>query len=335
MKKHSGLSLVELMISMALSLILMMGILQIFTANKAAFEISRDINDMQDNAQVALALLAESIRLADHWGGVAPELVKFGKTALKVPSGKCSRPWIFRSEEGLRGYEGANDINGVNALPSACVDAQDYQKNSDLLALRYADSHIIISDQQVDNARFAKHNIVRTSAGIAAYVFSGANYEAAFTYIPKNIAAYNMLYATHLFFLRPCSNGQSAHENVCKDEAPTLMRMTLSGDRFIQQPMVAGIEQMQFDYGVDSNNDHQIDQYLAAHLVERWQQVLSVRISLIVRGDKKDASINEPRKEYLMRGDFASVGSGFIAEDSLKFFRRRLYQREVMLRNRL
>jgi len=335
MKKQSGLSLIELMISMTLSLILMMGILQIFTANKTAFEISRDLNDMQDNAQVALSLLAENIRLADHWGGVGLERIKFGQTALKVPSGQCSKLWIFQSEEGLRGYEGANDINGVNALPSGCVDEQHYQKSSDLLALRYADSHSIISDQQVDNARFAKHNIVRSSAGIAAYVFNGANHEAAFTYIPKNLHAYNMLYATHLFFLRPCSKGQSADENVCKDEAPTLVRMTLSGDRFIQQPMVPGIEQMQFDYGVDLNDDHQVDQYLSANLVKQWQQVLSVRISLMVRGDKQDASINEPSKEYLMRGDFAIAGAGFIAEDSLKFFRRRLYQREVMLRNRL
>mgnify|MGYP003863420953 CR=1 FL=1 len=337
-KRQSGLSLVELMISMALSLLLMLGILQVFNANKESFEISRDLNDLQDNAHLALSLMAESIRMAGHWGGVSSDVVEFGKTALTVFPGACSAAWIFQSTEGLRGYEGATKFGEVNSLPSGCIDERDYQEGSDLLVVRYADSRALLTDHQVDNVKYAKRNIVRSSAGQAAYVFSGAHHKDAFSRISENAKAYNMLYVTHLFFLSPCVESKlslSESSSNCVEEAPTLMRLTLTGNRFVQQSLVPGVEQMQFDYGLDLNNDHQIDEYLAAHLVEDWQDVLSVRISLIIRGQKKDLSINRPGKEYLMLGDTADTGNGFVVGDEVKHFRRKVYQREVVLRNRL
>jgi len=58
------------------------------------------------------------------------------------------------------------------------------------------------------------------------------------------------------------------------------------------------------------------------------------RISLIVRSLVKDPSFNDSVKEYLMLGDTSKPGSGFTAGSIAKNYRRKQYQREVVLRNR-
>jgi len=148
--QNSGLSLVELMISMALSLVLLLGILQVFTATKKSSELISDLNELQDNANTALSLLVEGIRMADHWGGVTSQKVAFGKTALTAFPGKCASAWVFQSIDAVRGYDGAGDVDDIDGLPSGCID--HYLKGSDLLALRYADSHSVIPDVKVESA---------------------------------------------------------------------------------------------------------------------------------------------------------------------------------------
>jgi len=69
MNKLKGFSLVELMVAMVIGLILMAGILQIFISNKRGLEITQDVGVLQENGRISTSLIAEALRMADHWGG--------------------------------------------------------------------------------------------------------------------------------------------------------------------------------------------------------------------------------------------------------------------------
>jgi prepilin-type N-terminal cleavage/methylation domain-containing protein len=331
MIKQQGFSLIELMIAMGLSLVLLMGVLEVFNRHKQSFELIHGLSDLQENGRVSVALIAESLRMADHWAGVHSDRVEFGNTLLTSSTGGCNAAWVFNSAEAVRGYEGASTINSVNDFPAACIDQSDYVEKSDLLMLRYADGRTLSRDDEISSNRNAKQHFVRVTTGLEAYVFNGNNSPLALSKIPSLGNTYNMAYRAELYFLRPCSNKVSGR---CRDGLPTLVRLALSGNRLTQQALVEGVEQLQFSYGVDQNEDKEVDRYQTASAVTDWDDVISVRLSLIVRGFKKDIGLDESGKEYLMEGDMGDVGSGYVVGQADKQFRRKLYQREVYIRNR-
>lgn len=65
---QTGLSLIELMISMTLGLILMAGLVQIFVANKQSFVLSQALANVQESGREGAMILAREVRNADYWG---------------------------------------------------------------------------------------------------------------------------------------------------------------------------------------------------------------------------------------------------------------------------
>lgn len=66
----AGLSLVELMIALVISLVLMLGVVQVFMASQAASRLSEGASRVQENARFALDFLERDIRMAGHMGCV-------------------------------------------------------------------------------------------------------------------------------------------------------------------------------------------------------------------------------------------------------------------------
>ncbi len=330
MNRQLGLSLIELMVAMALSLILMAGVIQIFISNKQAFDITQDLSEMQENGRVGLSFISESLRMADHWGGVDASDVGFGTTALTTAPGSCNAAWIFDTDETVRGYEGAANPSSVTGLPSNCIAATDYVPNTDILVVRYADGRDLLSNAEI--AADTNSNFARVSVGQNVSIFSGANAAGAIAAIPDDDGVYNMPYRTEMYFVRPCSIKNSAGN--CVDSIPTLVRLTLEGDAFSQQALVEGVEQLQLDYGVDTDGDLGVDQYDTASAVADWDEVISARISLVARASSQDFSIDQEGEEILLVGDMASTGSGYTVAAADRHFRRKLYEREIHIRNR-
>lgn len=326
-----GFSLVELMIALTLSIILLAGVIEIFLSNKKAFEITTDLGVLQESGRIGSAVMSESIRMAGHWGGVEPSAVKVGTTTLTAAPGNCNAAWVFSPGNPVEGFDGENTVTSVSDLPSGCIAAGDYVPGSDLLVVRYADSSELFSDAQIVHDDSASKYFSRVAIGQQAELFQGANASSALTAIASDDGVYNFGYRTELYFLRPCSIKDGA---ACNDGIPTLTRLTLSGSSFTQQALVEGIEQMQFDYGVDQNVDQRVDTYETADDIDDWMQVMSVRMSLVARASTKDVTVDEEDKEYLLVGDMATEGEGYTVAAADKHYRRKQYTREIHLRNR-
>jgi len=320
-KNQHGLSLIELMVAMALSLILMAGVFQIFVGNKKSFELTRDLSDMQENGRMALTFLSESVRMADHWAGLEGGDVSSSAALTGGLTGDCDLVWMFDTAVALQGFEGGttadtdiDDCLGNNYLP-----------NTDVLVMRYADGRELVSDAELADASNASKVYIRLSLTDGGQIVNGADSGAVIADIPAGNGVQTFPYAAELYFIRACS---MENAGVCIDDIPTLVRLSLSGDNYVQQPLVEGVEQVQYDYGVDTDDDLVVDDYVASGGVADWDEVMSVRISVIARASQIDIEVTDANT-YDMAGNYTHT-----ADVAVNQFRRKQYNREVHVRNR-
>ncbi|MBF0435565.1 MAG: PilW family protein [Magnetococcales bacterium] len=114
----------------AISLFIMTGISLLYSNTRNNLRMQADASFMTENAQFALDGLEFHLRLVGHWGGVKDAAV----TGLTLAG--CSGFAIPSTLVSLQGYAGGAT---VPAGPDQCITAlADYQRNSDILVVRYA-----------------------------------------------------------------------------------------------------------------------------------------------------------------------------------------------------
>lgn len=148
-----GMSLVELMIALVIGTILMLGVVQVFGASRAAYQLSEGMGRSQENARFAMDFLQRDIRMAGHFGCVNDQA-----HARNVPPGMTTT-FATPPHPGLdfgvsiQGYEAnatapgavitlavSPSVGGVYspALPAEIQTATPNRvAGSDILALRY------------------------------------------------------------------------------------------------------------------------------------------------------------------------------------------------------
>ncbi len=82
---QQGLSLVELLIAMTLGLILMTGMIAVFSGNQRSSELNTAMANMQENARFALTTLSTDIRMSAFQGCVDVRTSSLKVKALNVP----------------------------------------------------------------------------------------------------------------------------------------------------------------------------------------------------------------------------------------------------------
>ena len=68
LKKQLGLTLVELMVAMLVGLLLMAGILKVFSSNQQTYRVTENLSRVQENGRYAIDILTRSVRKAGHAG---------------------------------------------------------------------------------------------------------------------------------------------------------------------------------------------------------------------------------------------------------------------------
>jgi len=331
--RQTGLSLIELMIAMTLSLILLTGVVQLFIGNKKSFDITRDLSDLQENGRMGLTFIGESLRMADFWGTVPSADVDLGSvTVTGATASVCNSAWVLSAGNGIQGFEGGT------TPPIDCLLDGRYLDNTDVLVVRYADSGRMVPEPSLGtDASLDDDILVRVLTSLEAEVFVGASAGTAQASIPFDDGVSTYPFVTELYYLRACSVLNNATPATCANSAdptPTLVRMTIQDGAWVEQPLVEGIEQMQFEYGIDATpitNAEDIltvDSYVGVAGVTDWERVVSVRMSLVARALDGDSEYTETRTFNLAGNHTYTVAA---ADQS---YRRKQYDREVNLRNR-
>jgi len=287
--RQAGLSIVELMVSITLGLMILSGVLVVFVNTSAARnEVERTARQIE-NGRYASELLTEDLRLAGFYG----ELNVGSLTAPgALPADPCSitpadwRTWVPIH---LQGYD---EAAFASAVPSCA------------LTNRKADTDVVV-------VRRARACVAGVAGGCEAAVNGKPYVQVALcaTQLPPNhfrlglegtetfdmqkkdcsgaALANKREYYVHIYFI--------ATDNGNGENVPTLKRLELTGAGWQTVPLVEGIEELQFLYGLDTDNDGSPNLYIAdpnnypagtctgTCPRDNWMKVVTVQFHLLAR----------------------------------------------------
>lgn len=148
-RASAGITLIELMVALAIGSLLMLGLVQVFAASRAAYVTAEGMGRVQENARFAIDYLQRDIRMAGHFGCVNDQAhwVK-GAGDLESHFGVVDANDARNFDFSIKGYEatntapgntvtiGAPTANWSPALPGA-IAALNPLPGSDIIVLRY------------------------------------------------------------------------------------------------------------------------------------------------------------------------------------------------------
>ncbi|WP_369038517.1 PilW family protein [Stenotrophomonas maltophilia] len=284
----AGLSLVELMVAMAISLILLLGVVQVFSASQAASRLSEGASRVQENGRFALDFLQRDIRMAGHMGCVNDQahLIKNQGDPVSHLGATLGDGSPLDFGVSIQGYEAPGTaptdtltLGGDWAVPeglptsiSGLVPAP--AGGSDVLVLRYlapegvpvtaidASSGNSVLDMDSDSvARLTSGGVGDpTLFGLAdcghADVFAGGLSGARVTATGVDLSRYTAQPTGQTMLYRAESMVYYIGLNPDTNE-PGLRRARAddSGDYSINEELVEGVESLQLMYGLDTTDD--------------------------------------------------------------------------------
>ena len=71
LSKQIGISLVEILVALVISLFLLGGIVQVYVGNKTTFAFTNALAEVQENGRFALDLMSQDLRLVNQWGCIS------------------------------------------------------------------------------------------------------------------------------------------------------------------------------------------------------------------------------------------------------------------------
>ncbi|MCW4471115.1 PilW family protein [Xanthomonas sp. H13-6] len=149
-----GMTLIELMIAMLIGLVLILGLVQIFSASRSAYQLSEGLARTQENGRFAIDYLQRDLRMAGHFGCVNDQAhVRQTPSGLTTTFGAAAHPALDFSVS-IQGYEASDTAPGdeVELLETPAVGGAAYTpalpaqfaaalgnrvEGSDIVVLRY------------------------------------------------------------------------------------------------------------------------------------------------------------------------------------------------------
>jgi len=328
--RQTGLSIVELMISITIGLLILAGLTTILVNNsRARTEIER-ANRQIENGRYALQLLSDDLKLAGYYAefsGMAFDPAATGLIMLNGLPDPCQT-----NLDNLRGALPLHvqGYDNASTIPS-CLS--DVKSNTDILVIRRASTcEAGVADCAAaanDGTPYFQASLCSNATELNAAITNNASYLGSYyqldttlanltntatalhrrdctTTPPGTVAAIHR-YRTHIYFI--------ANNNNTGDGIPTLKRIELSDTGTLATvPLVEGIEYMQVDYGVDGDTDSDglldiaifdgaADSYsstcaacaVAADWNTYWANVVSVKLNIVARNIEPSAGYTDTK----------------------------------------
>jgi type IV pilus assembly protein PilW len=357
-RRQRGVTLVELMVSLVLALLITGGVLQVFAANRASYEFNDGLSRLQENGRFALDTLSYRLRLAGYFGCVWGVPVT---NNLNTPTS-----FAFDFEDGLSGFEAAGTdagdtyaataTNPANSstltdwTPALPADlAASVIPGSDVLVVRNGSStaHALITPFADTNKAYASATTADYAIGDIAVV---SDCEKASVFQVTAVAAAGG--GIELSHTGPGTPGNATAAwgtdqeygnggELLKAETwayyvgqragggpPALFQQRLEIDSasttaaLAPEELVAHVDTMQLLYGIDAALDGAVDQYVVAD----WSQVVTVRVSLVMRSPE-EYGVETDNRTYDVNGTI------FNPVDDRR--ERHVFTTTIALRNRL
>jgi type IV pilus assembly protein PilW len=331
---QQGFSLVELMIAITLSLVLTLGVIEIFSSSKQTNRTQSALGNLQENARFALDMLSYDIRMAGNIGCNRTAAVNNLATGDNLPN----------IGNGIQGYE-------YSGLPAVLITGSDKNpdssevvstpNNTDVIVIRYAtpDTLEVASTTTVTNT--SSVTLTQTTSidpGDPVIISDCTN---ADIFVAKTISpdkktitlatgkAFNKSYASDAevaplkyvaYYIREGSNDiNNLYRKVVNG---------VSGNLSINnaEPLLEGVENIQIRYG-ETLSDGKIRYVAAGTTGLDMNRVTSIRISLLF--STIDNNLASGTQSYWFDGSLVNLAT--TANSNKKLYRS--FTTTIKLRN--
>ncbi len=302
--RQRGLSLVEIMVALALGAVITVGIVQMFTANRATYQINTGQARLQENARFAMDFVSSSVRGAGYTGCSSRANVF---NALNLVDGAV--PFDFDMSEPVIGFRKASAGDPAPSELPNDIPWGDIPEGTDVLVLKAVDgdglglvanmpnsSSVVFSEVPDDLSPFATGSILMISDCTKAAVFQVTNSEVTGngfqiqhnpggSQVPGNSTqrlaqddepfgtdASVFMLRTEYYFVAPGAGTNNAGATP----------MALWRKRGTQAPaeLVEGVESLQVLWGEDTNRTRVPNRYLLPQQIGNWNNVVTLRVTL-------------------------------------------------------
>lgn len=365
-----GLSLIELLISMALGLTLATGVVQIYVGSETTERDREARQRMQENGRFAMNFLLREIRMAGYMGCSSD--IDPADVNVTLVGGI---PASFQPLTGIQGWEATGTDSGTvnnsakdvavvasttaewTTSASSTISSFNAVPNSDIIQLWTGSSS---DSSSIDSLNPGNSPVVKVvdfpveDDDILMFSdCSGADIVQVCNKSNGNSGTINLILNSSCSpgNVSPLNLQTTAGGQVVKVQgtmfyvgkrgntaanSPALFRSELDSDGTAgtAEELIEGVESMQLLYGVNLDDDarNTVDSYLPADLVTDWGEVISVRVSLLMQSIE-DGTVPSPQA-YTFDGvtyDGGGGGNGALPADSRV---RRVFSSTITLRNR-
>ncbi len=338
-----GLSLIELLISMALGLLLTLGVTQIYLSGNETYRQTQGLAHAQESTRFVSAVLNPDLRTAGSFGCLA----EMGRPLDQVVDNRLNGGLTVPLTQAVQGWEytgtGPGDsitLAGALATPTAgnwTSGTAGANLPANLVGSVVTNSDVIIVNAltplgvPVNAANPQNGNSINLtgSSGVdvnrVVLATRGDCSEGELFQKSNNASASAITMAGGN--VNPGNNGNNF--NLPYDPQTRVYEFTsmayyigqgTSGEPALfrrlmtplqpPQELVSGVETLQILYGVDTNGTNAADSYLPANQVVDWDSVASVRFSVLTRSQDEVLDEENDRSFDMLGSEVAQANNG-------------------------
>lgn len=355
------MALTELLVALLLGLLLTAGMIQVFIGNRVTFAFNEGLSRIQENGRFSLDHMAYTARMSGYTGCLSEVMIH---NNLDAPND--FRDDIGNGLQGFNanGTSSGDTLAAASADPAPSANASAWTPalpaelvnrvipGSDVLVVRsvsgaadslvtpfsdsgqlfvsephdYVEGEVLVATDCQKASIFQVSNVQDAGGGKVNLVHSNSSMtpgNSTPTWGPEQSYGLGSEVArlqSYAFYVGRGANGSPALFQL------RLARQNGTTSNFVPEELVGDIETLQIRYGLDGDDDGDIDSFVSADAVGDWTTVLSVEMSLVSRAsDEYGTEVDT--------GTYDLMGLQFDPVDDRRL--RQVFSTTVGIRNRL
>lgn len=294
--RQTGVGLIEILVSITLSLVVMIALLKSYDNSKSTFRVQDSISRLQENARYASYLISRDLRMAGYRGCARDGSLAPIRNTLNNPTA-----FLNNFEVPVQGFEG--NTNGTWS-PALDASLDPVVAGTDALVMRGTLDDGIIIRQEMPNVSAdlkvtenlspvpfvpAGGDIVMVSDCLGSAIFQITQYTNSNGNIVHNtggslspgnatqdlgrrypVGSQIFKVSSISYFIRNSGSGSG----------PALWRRVGSSPA---QELIEGVQNLQVQYGEDTDGDLMPDIYRNANQVANFRNIVAIRLAFLFR----------------------------------------------------
>ncbi|MCB1842024.1 MAG: PilW family protein [Halioglobus sp.] len=306
-KPQRGLSLVELLIALLLGVLLSSGVVAAYLGGKRHFLYAEQMARMQENGRYALGLISRDLAMAGFFGGLPDASL----VAAQAVTGDCAAgDWALSTSQPLGlvdNHSGVLAPLGGDGHVYTCIDGGTVQAGTDLLAIKRSFSEPSLQRGEVaaslTRGAVELWYLRRQEGAVPRWVQHRSRDLEGLAVANPTLSFWEA--SARVFFIR-----RFAVEPA--DGVPTLCVDTLAGNAMTVRCLVEGVEDLQFEFGIDTDGDGVANLYRDSLSAEDASRAVTAAVHVLLRSLNPLPGHIDNRSYRLGRRQVDPPGDGYL-----------------------